>query len=97
MIKGTLTLYPALLVAFSIATHPPRTIKSASDTFLSTLDISCKLLKSHLILSKTCKILFRLSGSLTSQEFCGSKAILAPFAPPRLSEPLNVDADDQAI
>ena len=32
-IKGTFNLYPLFLAAFSTATHPPRTIKSARETF----------------------------------------------------------------
>ena len=35
-------------------------------------------------------------GSLTSQYFCGANCILAPLAPPRLSVPLNVDAEPHA-
>ena len=36
-------------------------------------------------------------GWLTSQSFCGARRMRAPFAPPRLSEPRNVDADAQAV
>ena len=38
-----------------------------------------------------------LSGLFTSQFFWGSNIILAPLAPPLLSEPLNVDAEAQAV
>ena len=34
---------------------------------------------------------------MTSQFFCGSNLILAPFAPPLLSDPLKVDAEAQAV
>ena len=37
------------------------------------------------------------AGWLTSQSFCGARRMRAPFAPPRLSEPRNVDADAQAV
>src|SRR5262249_5884501 len=36
-------------------------------------------------------------GWLTSQFFCGASRMRAPFAPPRLSEPRNVNADAQAV
>ena len=36
-------------------------------------------------------------GWLTSQSFCGARRMRAPFAPPRLSEPRNVDADAHAV
>ena len=38
-----------------------------------------------------------LAGSLTSQSFCGASRMRAPLAPPRLSEPRNVDADAHAV
>ena len=34
---------------------------------------------------------------MTSQSFCGARRMRAPFAPPRLSEPRNVDADAHAV
>jgi hypothetical protein len=37
------------------------------------------------------------AGWLTSQSFCGARRMRAPLAPPRLSEPRNVDADAQAV
>ena len=37
------------------------------------------------------------SGSLTFQSFCGARRMRAPLAPPRMSEPRNVDADAQAV
>ena len=37
------------------------------------------------------------SGLFASQSFCGDSLILAPFAPPLISEPLNVDALAQAV
>ena len=37
------------------------------------------------------------AGWLTCQSFCGARRIRAPFAPPRLSEPRNVEADAQAV
>ena len=38
-----------------------------------------------------------LDGLLTFQFFCGSNIILAPLAPPLLSEPLNVEAEAHAV
>ena len=37
------------------------------------------------------------AGLLTSQSFCGARRMRAPLAPPRLSEPRNVEADAQAV
>ena len=37
------------------------------------------------------------AGWLTSQSFCGASRMRAPFAPPRLSEPRNVDAEAHAV
>ena len=54
-------------------------------------------LNSPWICSKTLSTLFNLSGWLTSQSLCGDKRIRAPFAPPLLSDPLNVLAEDQAV
>ena len=36
-------------------------------------------------------------GWFTSQSFCGARRMRAPFAPPRLSDPRNVDADAHAV
>ena len=36
-------------------------------------------------------------GLLASQSFCGANLILAPFAPPLLSDPLKVEAEAQAV
>ena len=36
-------------------------------------------------------------GLFTSQSFCGDNLILAPLAPPLLSEPRKVEADAQAV
>src|SRR6185437_10394123 len=37
------------------------------------------------------------AGWLTAQSFCGARRMRAPLAPPRLSEPRNVDADAHAV
>lgn len=36
-------------------------------------------------------------GLLTCQNFCGARRMRAPFAPPRLSDPRNVEAEAQAV
>ena len=36
-------------------------------------------------------------GWLASQSFCGAKRMRAPLAPPRMSEPLKVEADAHAV
>ena len=47
--------------------------------------------------SRVFSTLASCAGWLTSQSFCGARRMRAPFAPPRLSEPRNVDADAQAV
>ena len=87
-VKGTFTSTPASFAAFSTAALPPRTIRSASETFLPN---------SFWIASSFCSTVLSWAGWLTSQSFCGARRMRAPFAPPRLSEPRNVDADAQAV
>ena len=72
--------------AFSIPTFPARTMMSATDAPVSDA-----------IFSKTPSTLDNCSGLLTSQPFCGARRIRAPFAPPRKSEPRNVDALAHAV
>ena len=43
------------------------------------------------------KYLDGLAGLFTSQLFCGSNRKRPPLAPPRLSDPLKVDAEAQAV
>ena len=43
------------------------------------------------------KILDSSFGLFTSQLFCGSRRMRAPFAPPRMSVPLYVEALAQAV
>src|SRR5262249_19547682 len=78
----------------STAAQPPRTIKSASETFLPP---RAEPLKSFRIASSFCSTVVSCAGSLTSQSFCGTRRMRAPLAPPRLSEPRNVDAEAQAV
>ena len=92
--KGTFTSWPAFFAAASTAAQPPRTIRSASETFLPP---DCALLKSFWIASSFCRTFASSAGWLTSQSFCGARRMRAPFAPPRLSLPRNVAADAQAV
>ena len=87
--NGTVMSCPAFFAASSTAAHPPRTIRSASETFVSP---ACVLLKSYWICSRVCSTLASSAGSLTCQPFCGARRIRAPLAPPRLSVPLAADA-----
>ena len=50
-----------------------------------------------LIFSKALITADNFFGLFTFQFFCGSNIILAPLAPPLLSEPLNVDAEAHAV
>ena len=83
-----------ILAAFSTAAQPPRTIRSASEIFFPP---DCAPLNSFWIPSRVVSTVFSCAGSLTSQSFCGARRMRAPFAPPRMSEPRNVDADAQAV
>ena len=56
-----------------------------------------RALNSFWIPSSFCSTFASSAGWLTSQSFCGARRMRAPFAPPRLSEPRNVDADAQAV
>ena len=90
-VNGTVIFWPAFFAAFSIPTQPPKTIKSANETNLLLV------LKPFCIFSKDLSTLDNSDGLLTSQSFWGASLILAPLAPPLLSEPLKVDADAQAV
>ena len=92
--NGTVTSCPAFFAACSTAAHPPRTIRSASETFFPP---DCEPLNSCWISSRVCSTLASSAGSLTSQSFCGARRMRAPLAPPRLSVPRNVAADAQAV
>src|SRR5579863_7005136 len=74
-----------------MAAQPPRTIRSASETFF------LPLLKANWIAASFLRTFARSAGWLTSQSFCGLSRIRAPLAPPRLSEPRNVDAEAHAV
>ena len=93
-VKGTFTSCPAFFAASSTAAHPPRTIRSASETFLPP---DCEPLNSFWIASSVCRTFASSTGWLTSQYFCGARRMRAPLAPPRLSVPRNVAADAQAV
>ena len=92
--NGTVTSCPAFLAACSTAAHPPRTIRSASETFLPP---DCELLKSCWICSRAFSTFASWAGSLASQSFCGARRIRAPLAPPRLSVPRKLAAAFQAV
>src|SRR5579862_5771329 len=93
-VKGTVTSCPAFFAACSTPAQPARTIKSASETFLPP---DWALLNALWMPSRVLSALASSAGWLTSQSFCGASRIRAPLAPPRLSEPRNVDADAQAV
>ncbi len=57
----------------------------------------CEPLKAFWTASSVARTFPSSAGWLTSQSFCGARRMRAPFAPPRLSEPRNVDADAQAV
>jgi hypothetical protein len=61
--------------------HPPRTIRSASDTFFPP---DCALLNAFWIPSRVSSTFFSWAGWLTSQSFCGARRMRAPLAPPRI-------------
>ena len=92
-VKGTFTPTPASFAAFSTAAQPARTMRSASETFLPP---AAEELNSFWMASSFSSTVLSCAGSFTPQSFCGLRRMRAPFAPPRLSEPRNVDADAQA-
>ena len=92
--NGTVMSCPAFFAACSTAAHPPRTIRSASETFFPP---DCERLKSCWICSRVCSTFASSAGLLTSQSFCGARRIRAPLAPPRLSVPRKLAADAQAV
>ena len=85
--KGTFTSCPAFFAASSTAAEPPRTIRSASETFFFPPD--CEALNFFWIPSSVCSAFASAAGWFTSQSFCGARRMRAPFAPPRLSVPRN--------
>ena len=84
--NGTFAFKPAFFIACSIPTLPANTIVSAM--LIPNADA---------IGSKIAITLANLLGSLPCHSFCGKSLILAPFAPPRLSEPLKVLALSHAV
>ena len=64
----------------------PSTIRSAKEMLVSDSD----LIFSSAEITTSVPL-------FTSQSFCGARRILAPFAPPLLSDPLNVAADAHAV
>ena len=93
-VKGTETSCPAFFAACSTPAQPASTIRSASEICLPP---DWTLLNSPCMRSRVFSTFASRSGWLTSQSFCGARRMRAPFAPPRLSEPRNVDADAQAV
>ncbi len=85
---------PAFFAACSIAAHPPRTMRSASETLVPP---PCEPLKSCWIPSRACTTRATSGRSLTSQSFCGASRMRAPFAPPRLSVLRKLAADAHAV
>src|SRR5450756_1162822 len=77
-----------------MAAHPPSTIRSASETCFPP---ACELLNSFWTSSRGDSTFANSVGLLTSHAFCGSRRMRAPLAPPRLSEPRNVDAEAHAV
>src|SRR6202020_956912 len=71
--------------------QPPRTIRSARETFLPPE------LKFFWIPSNVLRTFARTRGWFTSQFFCGSRRMRAPLAPPRLSEPRKEAAAAHAV
>ena len=92
-VNETSTLTPAAFAAASIAAQPPRTMRSASDTFLF-FEVA---LNSAWIFSSPVRTTASSVGLLAAQLRCGSRRMRAPLAPPRLSVPRKVEAEAQAV
>ena len=69
-------------------------MRSASETLLPPVAAA---LKPACTPSSAASTRASFSGSLTGQSFCGARRMRAPLAPPRLSEPRNVEAEAQAV
>ena len=83
-----------LLRRFFHGRQPPSTIRSASETFFPPV---CAPLNSFWIASSFASTFASSAGWFTSQSFCGARRMRAPFAPPRLSLPRNVEAEAHAV
>ena len=92
--NGTVTSCPAFFAACSTAAHPPRTIRSASETCFPP---DCDALKSCWICSRVCSTVGQLGRVVDLPVCCGSRRIRAPLAPPRLSVPRKLAADAHAV
>ena len=92
--KGTCTSMPAFFAAASTAAQPPRTIRSASETFLPPDSVALNVVR---VVSSFSSTRASSAGWLTSQSFCGARRMRAPLAPPRLSLPRKVEAEAQAV
>ncbi len=94
-VNGTVTSWPAFFAACSTAAHPPRTIRSASETRLPP---DCDAVE--VLLDPLERLAARSRARPVrphSQSFCGARRTRAPFAPPRLSVPRNDAADAHAV
>ncbi len=84
--------WPAAFAAASTAAVPPRTIRSASDTWAPPLPLNAPWISSSLAITGPTP-----DWTLTSQLACGSRRMRAPLAPPRKSVRRYVEAEAHAV
>ena len=92
-VKGTVTFWPAFFAACSMPAHPRKNDQVSEGDLLA----AGGAVESALDTLQGLEDLRQLSWLIDAQSFCGARRMRAPFAPPRLSEPRNVDADAQAV
>ncbi len=87
--KCTSISKPASLAAFSTAAEPASTIRSASDTFLPDVPAGSSREPAAPSPARTAR--------WPPSSSAAARRIRAPLAPPRLSVPRKLDADDHAV
>ena len=93
-VKGTLTGCPASFAAFSMAASPPRTIRSASETFLPP---DCEALNSFWIAFQFPQHLGQFSRLVGCPVFLGREANAGAVGPAALIGAAKVEAEAQAV
>jgi hypothetical protein len=93
-VKGTVTFVTGVFRRLLDAGAAGQTIRSASETFLPP---DCRAVERALDALERLEHLRQLGGLVDFPILLRRQRMRAPFAPPRLSEPRNVDADAQAV
>ena len=92
--KGTVTGWPACFAACSTPRAPCQHDEVGQRDLLAARLCLVELALDALQRGRT---FASSAGWLASQSFCGARRMRAPLAPPRLSDPRNVEADAHAV